>query len=265
MKLSLENRTQSITSACLRTGRLVPSSTPPVARRGARAPALLRRPRSPSSNPSIVAAALLLPALPSSPERSSHPAVKSHRFVSNVQGTERSRVRQCACSSSFERGSRILLVRSQATPKHRSRTPGTAQGLEKQHPCAPLLIYSPIFTAALQTLAANVFQLAKADARMCGANARRFCPTFHSRIFKHRVCAHLLRLPTFLCVGEVFLPLPSQKPGVPTAAPVVQEGSRLVAGPGAGARPPDCDALIARRRFSTSSSPSWRTTSRSAG
>lgn len=130
---------------------------------------------------------------------------------------------------------------------------------------APLLIYSPIFTAALQTLAANVFQLAKADTRMCRANARRFCPTFHSRIFKHRVCTHLLRLSTFLCVGEVFLPLPSQKPGVPTAALVVQEGSRLVAGPGAGARPPDCDALIARQRFSTSSSPSWRTTSRSAG
>lgn len=151
MKLSLENRTQSITSACLRTGRLVPSSTPPVARRGARAPALLRRPRSPSSNPSIVAAALLLPALPSSPERSSHPAVKSHRFVSNVQGTERSRVRQCACSSSFERGSRILLVRSQATPKHRSRTPGTAQGLEKQHPCSSPYLQSNIHSCFTDT------------------------------------------------------------------------------------------------------------------
>lgn len=53
--------------------------------------------QSQTLNPSTAAAALLLPAFPSSPERS-HPAVKSHHFVSNVQGTERSRVRQQSSS-----------------------------------------------------------------------------------------------------------------------------------------------------------------------
>lgn len=61
--------------------------------------------QSQTLNPSSAAAALLLPAFPSSPERSPHPAVKSHRFVSNVQGTERSRVRQQSSSLQGEVGS----------------------------------------------------------------------------------------------------------------------------------------------------------------
>lgn len=163
MKLSLENRAQSITIACLRTG---PSPTPRVAQREVAVPTLRLQPGAPQPLPaSFLPSPALhgdLPSLQPGPI-ALFPATKAP----SDQGSGSVR------AALLLKGSQILRVRSQTTPK--------SQGCRhrrvwKNNVLAPLLIYSPIFTAALQTLTANVFVLAKAGAHMCRVNAWCFVP-----------------------------------------------------------------------------------------
>lgn len=132
--------------------------------------------QSQTLNSSTAAAALLLPAFPSSPERSPHPAVKSHRFVSTVQGTERSRVRQQSSSLQGEVGSCCCTHKA-----HPNIGAGLPAPLRVWKTKSLLLSLSTTFTAALQTFTANIFYPAEADTHMCRAHTPHFCPTFHSR------------------------------------------------------------------------------------
>lgn len=207
MKLSLENRAQSITRACLRTG---PSPTSRVAHREVAVPTLCLQPGAlqplPASFLPSPAPHGDLPSLQPGPI-ALFPATKA--LSDQGSGSVR--------AAPLLKGSQILRVHSQTTPK---RQGCRHRRVWKNNVLAPLLIYSPIFTAALQTLTANVFELAKAGAHMCRVNAWCFVPpsTTHLQAPSAHTSAQPPQLPSKLgstSSSHRALPIPH------TAAPAV--------------------------------------------
>lgn len=156
--------------------------------------------QSQTLNSSTAAAALLLPAFPSSPERSPHPAVKSHRFVSTVQGTERSRVRQQSSSLQGEVGSCCCTHR--AHPNIGAGLPAPLR-VWKNKILASLLIYN-IHSCSTDIYSQYFLPSRGRHSHVQGSHST-FLSHFPFTIFKHCACKHPLSFPTSLRVRKLLL------------------------------------------------------------
>lgn len=174
------------------------------------------------------AAACFLPAVPSSAQGSPQPAARSHRFVSSDEGTERSRVRQRACSSSAKGKSDPAGALTNHTQKPGLQAP---PGLEKQRPRSSSYLQSNIHSCFTDAHS-QCFCTGKGRRSHVQSECLVFCPTKH-HASSRAVCTHLC--PTPQLPSELGSTSPSHRALCPSRTQRLQQWDRgLWGSPAAG-------------------------------